>query len=121
MNSEEFDGLLTGIIRAEDRISEPPQDTPDAGIGDDVVAARKSLDTVLDRLCRQLSDYRLLAGAIRDVWQKIKEERRGMKRRIKELERELEKAKRDNEVMRNKLDNWCRALNRQEETTPKCL
>jgi hypothetical protein len=116
VNSEEFDSLLTGIIRAEDRNRELPQAAPDAaGISDDVVAARKSLDTMLDRLCRQLSDYRLLAGAIRDVWQQIKEERRRMRQRIQQLEVELEKAKRDNKVMRDKLDGWCRARNREEE------
>jgi chromosome segregation ATPase len=116
MNSEELDSLITGIIRAEDRIRELSQPTPDAaGISDEIAAARQALDGLLDRLCRQLTDYRLLTDVMTDVWEQVKRERRMMRQRIQELETDLERAKRDKEVMREKLDKWCRALNREEE------
>jgi hypothetical protein len=120
-------GLSAEDCRVEDRICELLRPGPDAvGVGDDITAARRALDGLLDRLCRQLTDYRLLTEALQDVWQEVKKERQLMRRqlsdyeqKVKQLEADLDRAKRDKEIMRDMLDGWCRALNREEEMATK--
>jgi phage shock protein A len=133
MKREEVqNGITAGLPEAEhgpieDRICELLRPARDAtGVGDQITAARRAVDELLDQLCQQLTDYRLLTEALQDVWQEVKKERAAMRRqladceqKITQLEAELNRAKREREVMRAKLDQWCQALNREQPSALK--
>jgi len=63
---------------------------------DEAIAANRALEELMVEKQQQLASYKL---------------------KIKQLEANLEKAKNETQIMRNKLDEWCRALDRGKEST----
>ncbi len=104
LTSEQVQHVLAEIIagipkeqrdEVEDLVWELFHFAEDAARGrDEAIAAQRALEELMAQRQQQLSAY---------------------KRKIERLEASLEKAKRDTQTMRDKLDEWCQALNREEE------
>ena len=104
MNREQVQNHLAEIIagipkeyrgKVEDLTWELFHFAQDAARGrDEAIAANRALEELMGDRQQQLNACKL---------------------EIKQLEANLEKSKRETQVMRDKLDEWCQALNRAEE------
>jgi septal ring factor EnvC (AmiA/AmiB activator) len=86
---------------------------------DEATAANRAFEELMGERQQQLTDYKLRVEQLEISLATAQAEKKGIRKqlmdhelKIKQLEADLEKAKREAQAMRDKLDEWCRPLNR---------